>query len=64
MGTFHSVCGSPSTRGAEDARSNAFPIPYTVWRHNFHEAVELPHMEVRLPGACRERILQRLYVSI
>jgi hypothetical protein len=26
MGTFHSVCGSPSTRGAEDARSNAFPF--------------------------------------
>ena len=29
---FHSVCGSPSTRGAEDARSNTFPIPYTVYR--------------------------------
>jgi hypothetical protein len=26
MGTFHSVCGSPSTRGAEDARSNVFPF--------------------------------------
>jgi hypothetical protein len=30
MGAFHSVYGSPSTRGAEDARPNAFPflIPF------------------------------------